>query len=375
MITFNRALFLITCLALSNVQAQENPYEIPTDDNLASLSDDIDALWNTGKRGSFTGEGDLSISYMIFSHKDKTGAVVISSGRTESYIKYKEMIYTLHSAGYSVYIHDHRGQGFSDRIVHPNCKTKDGETLSHDPQMGHVLDFDNYVRDLKTFYNEKVAPAGHQNLFLLAHSMGGGIATLYIQEHQNDFKAAALSSPMHEPKSLGTGAIVCGIAGFGELIRKGFDRCPRYAATKKPYVQKTCPGDHEPSSLMTHSCERYNAISELYNEQDNEVVKLGGPSAHWLANACDASDRMLKNTSKVKTPVLVLQAEEDVAVSAKGQNEFCKKVANLGNGGCGSESGGPVIIKGAYHELFIESDVYRIPAVTQILDFFGKYTD
>jgi lysophospholipase len=33
------------------------------------------------------------------------------------------------------------------------------------------------------------------------------------------------------------------------------------------------------------------------------------------------------------------------------------------------EGGNPFIVKAAYHELFIEKDEYRVPAITSIPDF------
>ena len=69
-------------------------------------------------------------------------------------------------------------------------------------------------------------------------------------------------------------------------------------------------------------------------------------------------------------PVLVLQAEKDTAVTSRGQEEFCKNLKAGGKNQC--EGGIPVIIRGAYHELFIEKDEYRIPALTKILDFITE---
>ena len=44
-------------------------------------------------------------------------AIVISHGFTECMPKYYEMIYYFAKAGYSVYMVEHRGQGFSERSV------------------------------------------------------------------------------------------------------------------------------------------------------------------------------------------------------------------------------------------------------------------
>jgi lysophospholipase len=66
--------------------------------------------------------------------------------------------------------------------------------------MGHVRDFQDYVSDLRKFYTDFVRPTAHKKHVLLGHSMGGCIASLYLEKHNQDFDAAVLSSPMHEPR-------------------------------------------------------------------------------------------------------------------------------------------------------------------------------
>jgi lysophospholipase len=58
-------------------------------------------------------------------------AIIVSNGRTESFLKYKEVIYDLYTQGHSVFIVDHRGQGLSGRLLAGEAKK----------QMGHVRDF------------------------------------------------------------------------------------------------------------------------------------------------------------------------------------------------------------------------------------------
>ncbi len=358
-IKYVNSVFLIFLVALSNyVSAQvDNPYNLVTDENLESTWPEIESNWSSGETGSFIGIDDIEIKYRIFRQAEEVGAIVISSGRTETYIKYKEMVYNLSMLGYTVYIHDHRGQGFSGR-------------MTEDTQMGHVQDFDDYVSDLKTFYDKKVKLNKHKHIFLLAHSMGGGIATLYIETYQNDFDAAAFSSPMHQPDVGTFGGVVCTGASITTFFRgiamSWFGMEPRYAIGQGSYKSKTFK-TNDPK-MMTHSQQRFEAIQDLYDK--NNEVKVAGITSHWLANACDASETLLENAKFVKIPVLVLQAEEDIAVTATGQNTFCKNLAADGEREC--EGGKPYVIQGGYHELFIESDEYRIPAITKILQFFEK---
>lgn len=113
-------------------------------------------------------------------------AIVISHGFTECMPKYYEMIYYFAKAGYSVYMVEHRGHGFSERSV-------------SDMSMVTVNSFDDYVSDLDMFIREIVMKReGRRPLYLYGHSMGGAIAALYLEKHPEVFTKAVLSSPMIE---------------------------------------------------------------------------------------------------------------------------------------------------------------------------------
>ncbi|RKZ57543.1 MAG: lysophospholipase [Candidatus Parabeggiatoa sp. nov. 3] len=330
----------------------------------AKTESEINHNWERRIEGEFLGVDDIKIKYVSIRNEDEKGAVVISSGRTESYIKYKELISDLGKQGYSVYIHDHRGQGFSGRMT---------ENL----EMGHVWDFDDYIEDLKTFYTSNVTQKEHKKTFLLAHSMGGGIAALYLERYPNDFDAAVLSSPMLEPstKIIYSDEIVCDLVGITSRIRNffiwAFGWEPRYIVSLKdegyhniPFQNEKGEKEHE----LTHSQIRYKIFRDLY--EANPTVKLGKPTSHWVAYACDAAKEARNNADKIVIPVLVLQAGLDTSVTAKGQNEFCKNLKAGGKNEC--DGGRPYVIEGAFHELFIETDKYRRPAITRIFDFFNR---
>ncbi len=357
-----QTIFLVLSLSTALYSEIHNPFNLITDKEYSSSLEAMNKRYETAKSGSFLGVDDITIKYKIFKTKNEIGAIVISSGRTESYIKYKELIYNLTNLGYSVYIHDHRGQGFSERLTQ--------STKTEDLQKGHVWDFDNYVTDLKTFYDLKVKSAKHKNLFLLGHSMGGAIATLYVEKYPNDFKALALNSPMHEPYIGEYEEEVCEGVEFTSSVRDffiaSFDWEPRYALGQKPYVKESFTFNNP--NLMTHSKQRFLEIQKLYDE--HQEVKLGGITTHWLAQACETSHKLLNNTQNITIPILVLQASQDIAVDIRGQNLFCMNLEANSKMRC--ETSKPINIDGGYHEMLIETDKYRIPVTTKILKFFQK---
>ncbi|MDM8563296.1 alpha/beta fold hydrolase [Candidatus Marithioploca araucensis] len=341
-----------------------NVYEFLTELELKSTQTEINKNWERRIEGEFLGVDDIKIKYVSILNEDEKGAVVISSGRIESYIKYEEIISDLGKQGYSVYIHDHRGQGFSGR-------------MTKNPEMGHVWDFDDYIEDLKTFYTRVVTQKEHQKTFLLAHSMGGGIAALYIERYPNDFDAAVLSSPMLEPstKMFYSDKIACDLVGITSRIRNffiwAFGWEPRYVVGIEEAGYRNIPFQNEEGEKeheLTHSQIRYKIFRDLY--EANPTVKLGKPTIHWVAYACNAAKEARNNADKIVIPVLVLQAAQDTSVTAKGQNEFCKNLKAGGKNEC--DGGRPYVIEGAFHELFIETDKYRKPALTRIFDFFNR---
>jgi lysophospholipase len=287
----------------------------------------------------FQSYDNLSIAYKIFQVKNAKANIVISSGRTEGMLKYQELIYDLNRNGYSVYILDHRGQGNSQRIL-------------ADSQLGHVNEFDDYVKDFHQFVTAYLPK--NEKRVLMAHSMGGAIASLYVEEYPKDFNALVLSSPMHQP-NLGGKALT----GFVcELIEKRQRNIDKYIIGEKSYDASQVDFSE---NILTHSKIRYEIMKLAYDIEPK--TKVGGPSVRWVAEACDSSAKSVQNASKILIPTLLLQAQNDEVVNKQAQDEFCKGVGTL----CQEYQ-----IDGAYHELFIEKDSIRGKALSAILNFIAK---
>ena len=296
----------------------------------------INAFYNSIKGETFMGVDSIPIYFKTFLQKKETkGAILISSGRTESAIKYKELIFDLFTNGYSIYIHDHRGQGLSGRMTADN-------------ELGFVDDFQNYITDMKTFYDTIVKPNNPKEVFLLAHSMGGAIGFSYLQQFPNDFKAAAFSSPM-----FGLGFIECSLG-------RTFDvDAPNYAPTQKNYLESR---EIFENNTLTNSEVRYNLFVSSYMEEP--LVRLGGVSLHWLNESCNQFHLMFEGISKIETPSIVFSAEEEEIVDANAHFNFVEE-ANLKNIPIKGYS-----VKNAKHELFIEKDEVRKNVLSTILVFF-----
>ena len=151
-----------------SAQAMDNPYRLLTSAELpAFFTSTLPAFWQQhAQPGEFSGVDGVPIRYVALRNPASHRAILLVNGRLESYIKYQELAFNLFQQGYSVYLYDHRGQGFSGRML-------------SDPHKGYVQHFADYVTDLKTFHDQVVLADQPNQLYLLSHSMGGAIAAHY----------------------------------------------------------------------------------------------------------------------------------------------------------------------------------------------------
>ena len=309
-----------------------------TQDNLASkYVTDIQPFWHDSVQlGVFAGVAEVGIAYAYVLHPQALGVVVISSGRIESFIKYKEVVYDLYQNGYSVFIHDHRGQGLSGRML-------------NDPQIGYVKSFDEYVVDFKRFIDEVVSKKTSCKPKLLCHSMGSTIGALTVLRYPELFEKVAFSAPMfgiRPPLPNWVAKLLLTIHGI--LNNKN-----AYFFGQKNY-------ENQPFAVneLTHSEARYQIFCDEY--QAAPQVQLGGVSAHWLKVAAQAMDDIERNAHRFPIPALVIQAGADQIIDNKRQSVVVAKMANSKL----------KVIAGAKHELLAEQDEFRVPCLTAILDFF-----
>ena len=299
--------------------------------------------YEMGEAGTFTGVGGVSIGYRVFRVTGERGAVVLLPGRAESVLKYAEVIADVVDEGYSVFAMSHRGQGESGR-------------MTDDPQLGYVEFFQDYVDDLDRFVNAVVRRSEHPRLFLLAHSMGGAIALLYLDEHPDVFGAVALSAPMLE---LDTGAfpesaalsIASGVCsrGSGKSFAAGQTRFD-------PDI-----GFDDPGNVVTHSRIRYDLKMAALREHPE--LALGGASYRWLCEALQATSLVQTLGMYSNVPTLLFQAGSDTLVQADGQDRYCDEAARCQK----------VVYGDSYHEVLMERDAVRNDALTKTIKFFRAW--
>ena len=326
-----------------------------TEEQLASrLNNEIGHFWQQGDFATFSGVNNARINYAAFLNHQENNAkcIVISSGRSEGYLKYKELSFDLYNQGYSVFLLDHRGQGISERLL-------------ENPYKGYVEDFQFYVDDLAFFIDNIVAKQCSAKPYLLAHSMGGAIAARYLQDFPTKIKAAVLSSPMLGFNSGGIPELIAEpLIKTTAQLNEWFDDTPWYFLGQKDFSQESFE-----NNWLMHSQVRYQEFSQLY--QNTPEIQLGGITIHWLTSSLTALEKLFANIEKITAPTLLLQAGAEKIVNNQAQDDFCAELHKLQPQSC--PEGKAVTIANAYHELFFESDEYRTPALNAVTEWFAKH--
>jgi lysophospholipase len=276
----------------------------------------------------------MTLKYFSYTHPSHKKTLVIVPGRTEAAKKYAELIYDLKDKGLDIFILDHQGQGDSDRLL-------------SDTNKGHVIRFLDYVRDFEQFMNEVVI-VPNRDIHLLSHSMGGLISSYYLARNPEVVKKAVMVAPMHE---INTKPYTEKVATYYSKLLNFLGKGGEYAPGNKPY--DTIPFEINP---VTHSEARYFVESYLFTKWPHLAV--GGPTVGWVHESLKYtknSDRL-----KIKTPVLLLQAGQDLIVKPGRQKTFCRPSF------CRLK-----VFPEARHEILMEIDQIRDEALRDVSVFFG----
>ena len=307
-----------------------------------SAVEEVRALMPGMEIDSFTGLCGLEIIYGIWRVPAADFSVVIVNGRNESFVKYREVVEKLAGAGFSVFVYDHRGQGFSGRPL-------------ADREKGHVDHFNDYVADLDAFLTRIVKPAPGRCLFL-THSMGGTIALRYVQQHPDRVARMAMVAPMLGfPTAPWPAFLVPPLLSLLDLL--GFGR--NYIIGGGGWQAE--PWD--PDNVLTSDRSKYEFYQQL--ERDHPRLRLGAPTNNWVRESLKAIGAIMAGAGEIKIPILLFQAEADRVVDNVAQLRFARwaPVCRL------------VVVPGARHEILMEKPALREPVIEEIINFFQQAAD
>ncbi|SPX41395.1 lysophospholipase l(2) [Haemophilus influenzae] len=261
--------------------------------------------------------------------------MILVNGRAENMLKWSELAYDFYHQGYDVLLFDHRGQGYSQRII---------------PQKGHLDEFRFYVDDMAKIIKKVTALFNYSTQHLLAHSMGALISTYYLANCDHHINKAVLSSPFYgillkHPIRDELIITLMNILGQGE----------RYVFGKGPYQQA-----HLEYNELTFCKTRMKWMNRV--NRKNPAINLGGPTFRWVHLCLNAIKRLPKVIPKIEIPILILQAEKEKIVD---NNNLEKLTALFPNARC-------EVVFNAKHEILFEQDKLRKKTIFKMLEFLNN---
>ncbi len=308
----------------------------------AEYAEKIVPLIKKMNEGTFNGVNNVSIHYRTYLQPQARNCLVILPGRTEPVEKYAEVIYDLTQTptgkNLDFYLMDHRGQGQSARM------TKVGD-------MGYVDHFANYVTDIETFVRLQELDIRCEHKFLLAHSMGAGIATALIIKNPNIFERVALSSPMLKimtrPYSYGVART---IVEAQTLVGRG----AKFAIGQTGFN----PDAKFEENSFTSSPERFVMAMSMFDTFP--LAKLGGVANRWVLEIMKGTNPIRSRFHEISVPLMLFHAGLEAYSEPSEMIKLCDEAANCKR----------VYLETSKHEVMMDRDVNRNVVIKNLVNFF-----
>jgi alpha-beta hydrolase superfamily lysophospholipase len=270
------------------------------------------------RRGTFSGVRGIPIAHREWlPDGDPRGTVVIVHGINEHGGRYAHVAARLVRDGWLVGVLDQRGHGLSGG------------------RRAAVERFDDWVTDLDSYIRGALVEAPHPH-FLLGHSLGGLIVTVYALRHQETVDGLILSSPsVMPPRDVSPATMRAG-------------RFLSRWAANLPVV-----------ALRLDAVSRDPAVVQAYH--DDPLVHKGKVRARTGAEVLSAIDEVQRGISRLRLPLLTMQGTVDRLVDPGA--------ASWVDVHTGSADHTLHIYEGLYHELFNE------PERDAVLDDVASWLD
>jgi len=278
----------------------------------------------------YEGEGGLRLRAALCPARDPVGSVVLNPGRTEPIEKYVEVVAELNARGFTVLIHDWRGQGRSTRLL-------------ADALRGHADGFDPFLADFRRLLDRCEDDLPGPRL-LLANSMGGALSLAALARGEARFSAALLSAPMLGLKAGDRPAWQARLAaGLMRRLGRGGDYV--LGGATDPFAARF------ETHALTHDRARFDRA--LAHIQADRALGLGNVTWGWLSAAYRLTGQLSRPGAleTIAVPVVILAAGEERLVSNAASQAMAARLPK----------GRYVEVPGAFHEIMMETDALRAP--------------
>ena len=256
--------------------------------------------------GTFKGVRDLDVYYQGWLPDGEVMAVLFIVHGVGEYVgRYTNVVNHFVPLGYAIYGVDHIGHGKSG-----------GEREM-------VESFGDYTDTLTTFYKMVTAWQPGKPVIIYGHSMGGLITSLYLLDHQADFKAAIISA----------------------AAAKVPDNINAFTITMAKILSKIAP-KFGMIGLDTNYLSHDRSVVDAYNS-DPQVFH-GKMPVRLSAEMLRAMLRVADEFHKVTLPLFILHGSGDKLVEPAGGKLLYEKA--------GSKDKTLKIYEGLYHEIHNEPE-------------------
>ncbi len=263
--------------------------------------------------GYFAGKDSVRLRFARWdaTRGPRRGTVCVFPGRGEPIEKYFETIADLRRRGFSVAIHDWRGQGGSERPL-------------ANPRKGHITNFADYDADLHRFMKDVVLPDCPPPFIALAHSMGGNILLRHSVVPGLWFDRLVLCAPLLDvardrlPFSPFLVRKLVAVAGLGPLGRL-------YVPGGSDVPVEVQPFEGNP---LTSDPDRFARNRQLVEQQPQ--LATGSPTLAWLRAAYRSCNVLMARdfAQQVRIPMLLVAAGQDRIVSSAAIESFAGRTQN-----------------------------------------------
>jgi len=264
------------------------------------------------QEGTFTGLKDLELYYQAWlPDKDPRAILLIVHGLAEHTGRYKNMVDYFIPRGYAIYGFDLRGHGRSQG------------------SKGYVERFSYYIDDLKTFVDTVRRENAGKKIFMVGHSMGGLIATIYATKYQNDLSGLIVSAA---------------------LLKIGASVSP--AAVVMAKIISVIAPKMGVAVLDASALSKDKAVVDAY--VNDPLVYRGKTTARWGTEVLDIQKKLPEQLNLITLPILIMYGSEDKLCNPEGSKMLYEKVS--------SKDKRLNIYEGLYHEIFNEPEHEKVMA-------------
>jgi acylglycerol lipase len=267
------------------------------------------------QEGFFNGVRDAKTYYQAWLPAGDTSAVlVIAHGLGEHSGRYMNVVNHFVPLGYAVYGFDLYGHGKSEGV------------------RVYVESFEDYTETLKLFIDQVADWQSDKSLFLVGHSMGGLIGTIYMLDYPDDVAGAVISAPsVKVPDNISPMTLK-----ISRLLSKV---TPRFGVT----------------ALDPNSISKDRQVVEDYI--NDPLVYNGKITARLGTEMLKPMQRVESEAGTIRLPVLIVQGGADTMVDPAGARMLYDSIS--------STEKTLKVFDDLFHEVFNEPEHPSVLAFTE----------